>query len=259
MSGETGAFERLVEVMALLRGPDGCPWDRAQDHDSIKGHLVEEAYETLDALEAGDDDHFCEELGDLMLQIVFHARMAEERGAFDIDDVIEKVLAKLERRHPHIFGDLELDTPDEVLSNWEKIKRAEKEGKSALDGIPPSLPALMYSQRMQHKAAHVGFDWETEAPVYEKLAEELEELKAAEHDPVRLEEELGDVLFTVVNLGRKLGVDNETALRTVASKFRRRFARMEEMAADDGRPLVERSLSEQDALWERVKAEEGGR
>jgi tetrapyrrole methylase family protein/MazG family protein len=257
MTRQGDAFDRLTAVMARLRGPDGCPWDLDQDHESIKGHLVEEAYEVLDALEAADDPAFSEELGDLLLQIVFHARMAEERGAFDMTDVIEKILAKLERRHPHIFGDLELGTADEVLSNWEKIKRAEKEGKSALAGVPASLPALMYAQRVQHKAAHVGFDWETSAPVYEKLDEEIAELREAGEDPARLEEELGDVLFTVVNLGRKSGIDAETALRSVVTKFMRRFKRMEELALAQGRPLAELSLAEQDALWEQAKSEEG--
>lgn len=257
MGREGEAFDRLVAVMARLRGPDGCPWDLDQTHESIKGHLVEEAYEVLDALEAAEDPAFAEELGDLLLQIVFHARMAEERGAFDMSEVIEKILAKLERRHPHIFGDTQLDTADEVLSNWEKIKRAEKEGKSALAGVPASLPALMYAQRIQHKAAHVGFDWESGEPVYEKLDEEIAEVREAGDDPARLEEELGDVLFTVVNLGRKSGIDAETALRSVVTKFMRRFKRMEELALLEGRPLAELSLAEQDALWERAKSEEG--
>lgn len=256
MADACGAFRRLLDVMARLRGPDGCPWDLAQDHDSIKGHLVEEAYEAIDALDAADDEHFAEELGDLLLQIVFHARIAEERGAFDMTTVIESVLAKLKRRHPHIFGEVRLATPEEVLSSWERIKRAEKAGKSALDGVPAALPGLMYAQRIQHKAAHVGFDWEASEPVYEKLVEELHELKEAEKDPARLGEELGDLLFTAVNLGRKLGLEAETELRAVAAKFKRRFVRMEEIAAAEGRALSERSLKEQDALWERVKDEE---
>lgn len=261
MSEAGDAFERLVALMARLRGPGGCPWDLDQTHDSIKGHLVEEAYEVVDALESGRDQAFAEELGDLALQIVFHARMAEERGAFDIAAVLDLIVAKIERRHPHIFGDTEVADASEVLSNWERMKRGEKEGQSALAGVPVGLPALLYAHRLQHKAAHVGFDWESEEPVYDKLAEEIAELKEAIGSggpPARLEEELGDVLFTVVNLGRKLGLDAETALRSVAGKFRRRFGRMEELAAGEGRPLVERSLAEQDALWERAKAEEDG-
>jgi tetrapyrrole methylase family protein / MazG family protein len=253
------AFERLVALMARLRDPGGCPWDRDQTHDSIKGHLIEEAYEAVDALDSGRDGLFAEELGDLLLQIVFHARMAAEREAFDITDVIDGIVAKIERRHPHIFADASAETPADVLVSWERIKREEKRGKSILAGIPPDLPALMYSQRMQHKAAHAGFDWDADEPVYEKLAEEIEELKeaAAAGDRAHASEELGDVLFTAVNLGRKMGLDAETCLRDVAGKFKRRFSRMEEMAAGEGHEFAEMSLAEQDALWERVKSEEG--
>lgn len=278
MTEASEAFGRLVALMARLRAGDGCPWDLAQTHDSIKGHLVEEAYETVDAIGSKDDDLIAEELGDLLLQIVFHARIAQERSAFDMADVCDRIVAKIERRHPHIFGDAEASTPEEVLISWEAIKREEKAGTSALAGVPVELPALMYSQRLQHKAAHVGFDWESDAPVYEKLAEEIAELKEVQEQAgvrsrdltkgamdgvdsatrARLEEELGDVLFTAVNLGRKLGLDSETALRSVAAKFRHRFELMEDMARAEGRSFATMSLVDQDALWERAKAEEGG-
>jgi tetrapyrrole methylase family protein / MazG family protein len=252
------AFERLVALMARLRDPGGCPWDRDQTHDSIKGHLIEEAYESVDALDSGRDDRFAEELGDLLLQIVFHARMAAERGAFEITDVIDGIVAKIERRHPHIFGDARADTPADVLVSWERIKRDEKKGKSVLSGLPADLPALMYSQKLQHKAAHVGFDWGSDEPVYAKLEEEIAELKeaAASGDRKSASEELGDVLFTAVNLGRRMGLDAEMSLRAVAAKFKDRFQRMEQMAAGEGHQLAEMSLAEQDALWERAKAEE---
>jgi len=239
----------------MLRSPRGCPWDREQTHESIKGYLVEEVFEVIDALESSDFDEFKEELGDLLLQIVFHARMAEEAGRFDIDDVIREISAKLKRRHTHIFGEVELETVDEVISRWEEIKAGEKERPSYLSGVPQSMPSLAMSQKLQAKAARVGFDWPDDEGILDKLAEEIDELRRTKpHSPERTEE-FGDILFTLVNYGRHLDVDTELALRRVNRKFRRRFAGMERLAREADIDFESLSLEEKDRLWNKVKEE----
>lgn len=249
-------FERLVRVMAVLRAPDGCPWDREQTHMTLRRHLVEEAYEAVAAIEAGDDAEIRDELGDILLQVVFHAQIASEEGRFDIEDVAAAIVAKLERRHPHIFADAVADTPEEVMTRWDAIKRTENAGKEhagILDGIAPTLPALAYAEKISRRAVAVGFEWETVDDVWDKVHEEIEELKATDHGTPEAEEELGDLLFTVVNVGRKMGIDPEQALRMTCAKFIRRFSAMEGMAAEEGRDLAQLGIDEQEALWRRAK------
>ena len=241
--------------MAKLRSPGGCPWDREQTHDSIKGHLIEETFEVIDALESGDFDEFREELGDLLLQVVFHARMAEEAGRFDIDDVTRGIIEKLKRRHPHIFGEVELETADEVMSQWEQIKAGEKERPSYLSGVPQSMPSLAMSQKLQVKAARVGFDWPNDEGILDKLAEEIVEMRRTKPHTAERTEEFGDILFTLVNYGRYLGIDTELALRRVNQKFRRRFAGMERLAREADIDFASLSLEEKDRLWNKVKEE----
>lgn len=253
-------FERLVEIMATLRGPEGCPWDREQTRESLKAFLIEEAYEVLEALDHGEKETLQEELGDLLLQVVFHAQVAAELGEFRIDDVLARVTDKLVRRHPHVFGETRAETPAEALSNWERLKQAERGGvkeASALSGVPQTLPALLRAQRLQDKAARVGFDWGETAPVLHKVEEELAELKAVigkERDAV--EAEMGDLLFSLVNLARFLDLNAEEALRKCVEKFTRRFRYIETTIAARGKSLTESSLEEMDALWEEAKVAE---
>lgn len=253
-------FERLVEIMATLRGPQGCPWDREQTRESLKAFLIEEAYEVLDALDHGEKETLQEELGDLLLQVVFHAQVADELGEFRMEDVLTHVTDKLVRRHPHVFGDTRAATPAEALSNWERLKQAERGGvkeASALSGVPKTLPALLRAQRLQDKAARVGFDWGETAPVLHKVEEELAELKAAigrERDAV--EAEMGDLLFSLVNLARFLDLNAEEALRKCIEKFTRRFRYIETTIAARGKSLTDSSLEEMDALWEEAKVAE---
>jgi tetrapyrrole methylase family protein/MazG family protein len=234
----------LLKVISRLRGPGGCPWDLEQTHQSLARHLLEEAHETLEAIDSGDPARLREELGDLLLQVVFHAEMARQGGTFDIDDVAETITAKLIRRHPHVFGDVKVDSAADVLVNWERIKREEK-GQHELDEeIPATLPALARAAKVQRRAAGAGFDWRTSEGAMTKVREELEELEGA--PPERAEEELGDVLFAVAALGRRLGVDPETALRKATRRFAERFERMKARAAAEGRDLEE--LSDQELL-----------
>ncbi len=256
-------FTRLVEIMARLRAPGGCPWDRAQSREELKTYLVEETYEVLDAIDRKDSALLCEELGDLLLQVVFHAEIAAEERAFDIEDVARGINEKLVRRHPHVFGEVKADTPDQVLQNWEAIKKtekAEKEGAipSVLAGVPKVLPALLKAYRLQQKAARVGFDWEERRQVEEKVKEEWAELgeAVAADDQAHVREELGDFLFSLVNLARFLKVDPEEALQEANSKFIRRFLSLEEMARTRGRDLHGMTLAEMDALWNDVKETE---
>ncbi len=258
------ALDRLVGIMDRLREPGGCPWDREQTLDSLTGYLLEEAHEVVDAVAAGDPEKLREELGDLLLQIVFMARIGKENGWFDFDGVCEGISEKMVRRHPHVFGDRSVSGAEEVTRNWEEIKEAERGERprgSALDGIPGSLPALLKAFRMTEKAAALGFDWERPRDVVHKLHEEVEELEAevASEDPgaiARLRDELGDVLFVMANLARHLGVEPETALQRTNAKFMRRFRAMEEEARREGRSLRERDLAELDGMWERAKAAE---
>ena len=255
------SFARAVAIMAQLRGPGGCPWDREQTFDSIRRYTLEETYEVLDAIERKDWPGLKDELGDLLLQVLFYAEMAQEAGYFQLQDVIENLNEKLVRRHPHVFANREgVETSAQVLANWEEIKQSERAGSSnakekhLLDTVPRGLPALIEASKLGSKAASVGFDWADAAPVFDKLQEELDELREA-MAAGRLadqEEELGDVLFTVVNLARKLGVQSEFALRASNAKFRRRFASMETSAP----ALAELAPNELEMLWDRAKTAE---
>jgi MazG family protein len=248
-----GRFEDLVRIIAVLRGPDGCPWDREQTPMSLREHVIEEAYEVVAAIEAGDPALLAEELGDLLLQIVLQAQIAGEEDLFDIRDVTAGIAAKLRRRHPHIFGDVQVSGAEEVSRNWDAIKRGEKAVDSALDGVPAGLPSLARAQKISRRAAGIGFDWETVEDVWDKVHEEIDELKDAQGAGERVAEEVGDVLFTVVNVARKLGVDSEVALRDACDKFARRFAVMEAAAAAAGTSLEQMETSQMERLWHDAK------
>jgi tetrapyrrole methylase family protein/MazG family protein len=252
------AFQQTV---ARLRAPDGCPWDQEQTHQSLRANLLEEAYEVLAALDAGDDSKLCEELGDLLMQVVMHVQIATEEGAFQFADVIGEIDAKLKRRHPHVFGDVELKGTADVLRNWEAIKASERAmsggedaHRSRMEGVPISLPALARAQALGERAARAGFDWPDLSGVLDKVGEEVAELCAAE-DPVARSRELGDLLFSLVNAARWLEVDAESALRGTCDSFVRRYTQMEEAAAAQGVDLAALSPGEQDALWEKAKAQ----
>ena len=251
-------FDELVRIMKTLRSPSGCPWDLKQTHSSLVPYLLEETYEVIEAIEDNQADRMAEELGDLLLQIVFHAQVASEDGRFDIEDVAASINKKLIHRHPHIFKQKQDLSPEEVTQNWEQLKLAEKKGhrKSALDGIPKVLPALLKAFRLQQKASRFGFDWENSEQVYEKVGEEMEELKealdASDHD--QIEEEIGDLLFSVVNLARFLEIDPESALARTNKKFLDRFLYVEKKLAEQGRSLSDSDLAEMDALWDESKS-----
>jgi MazG family protein len=254
-------FQRFVELIARLRAPGGCPWDREQTHRSLKPMTIEEAYEVLAAIDQGDDGELAGELGDLLLQVVFHAQIATDESRFTVEDVIARVHDKMVRRHPHVFADDTASTPGEVLRNWEALKQAERaqRGESApesmLQSVLTNLPAVMEALQMTTKVARVGFDWPDPASVLAKVEEELEELKAAPDGP-RAEEEVGDLLFAIVNLARHLDVDPESALKAANRKFRRRFAHVEARLRETGRQPADSTLAEMDALWEEAKARE---
>jgi MazG family protein len=257
---------RLAEIVERLRAPDGCPWDREQTLESVKSGVIEEAYEVLDAIDSGDRSALKEELGDLLLQVVFQSRICEEEGAFTLDDVAETVSEKLVRRHPHVFGEVEVSGTDEVLRNWDAIKKAEKKDEqgapaSVVEGIPNHLPALLKAYQVQKRAARAGFDWEKTADVLDKLQEEVDELReAVEHgDDAHIQEELGDLLFSVVNLSRHLGHDPEELLRRNIRKFIRRFQQVEQAVHASGRPFEDFSLEELDGFWAAVKEKESSR
>ena len=263
MRAEGPTFDDLVATMARLRGPGGCPWDREQTHASLRPYLLEESYETLEAIDEGTPDQLRRELGDLLLQVVFHAQMAAEAGTFTIDDVIAGLVEKLIRRHPHVFGDVRVTGSGDVLTHWEAIKARERTeglhggaqrdiaGESVLDGLPRALPALALAQRLQERAAQTGFTWPDLRAAVAKVREELAELDAAtaRGNDARAAEELGDLLFTVANLPRYVGLDGEQALRDACAKFRGRFARLEARARADGRALREYTPDELLALW----------
>jgi MazG family protein len=273
--GQTGpgpAFARLVEIMAQLRAPGGCPWDREQNFSTIKPYLLEETYEVMDAIDARDWDGLAEELGDLLLQPVFFAQMAQEEGLFDIADALNAINSKLIRRHPHVFATGDAKTADDVKRRWDEIKAQEKldasklsgaEAKSAepkglLDGIPRSAPALVEAQQIASRAAGVGFDWESVDQVFEKLNEETRELHAARNadDPEEMENEIGDMLFVIVNIARFLKVDPEQALRKTNAKFRRRFGHVESGLAAQGKSVREATIEEMEGFWQEAKLEE---
>jgi MazG family protein len=265
-------FEKLVALQARLRGRNGCPWDREQTHATLRTYLVEETYEVLDALQSGDDAKFANEMGDLLLQIVFHSQIAAEEGRFTVSDVIREVHEKMVRRHPHVFGEKRAKDAAEVLKNWEQIKaqerRAERknggpaassEDKSLLDGVPRTLPATLEGLQLTKKAARVGFDWEDAAGIFEKMREECAELRHAleQKENGKIEEEVGDLLFAAVNLARFLKVDPEIALKNANAKFSRRFREMERLARSSGRAFEEVPRAEMESLWEAAKRREG--
>ena len=263
------AFEGLVALQTRLRAANGCPWDREQTHDSLRTYLVEETYEVLDALDSGDARKFADELGDLLLQIVFHAQLAAEATKFDIADVIEQIYTKMVRRHPHVFGKVRADTSAQVLKNWEQLKAEERAKNkdsqptpaaeaSILDAVPRSLPALLEAHQLTRRAANVGFDWQDVNGIFDKLDEETAELKqllaSGEGRAEEIEEEVGDLLFVGVNLARFLGLDAEIVLKKANRKFARRFREMERTAATRGHKLSDLSASELDSLWNQVKS-----
>ncbi len=273
----SNAFDRLVAVMTRLRGPAGCPWDREQTHDSLKPHLIEETYEVVEAIDSGQDQSLREELGDLLFQVLFHAQIAKENARFDIEAVLKTTTEKMIRRHPHVFSEQaektkarsdsnrnNADPPvgsDTVLMRWEEMKQQEagkQDRKSILDGVPKSLPALLQAHQIQTRAARVGFDWKTRGPILEKIEEELNELREAvdSNVPERVESELGDLLFSIVNYGRFLKINSEDALRATISRFTQRFQQMESEVKKKGRKLDALSLDEMNLLWEKAKSSE---
>ena len=252
-------FNDLLRIMEILRAPDGCMWDREQDHQSIRRNFIEETYEVCEAIDEQDTEHLKEELGDVLLQVVFHAQMEKEKGVFDIGDVADGICKKLIYRHPHIFGTVEVGSSEEILRNWDELKRKEKHQEtdtSALESVAKSLPGLIRAEKLQKKAAKVGFDWENAQGALEKVEEELDEVKravAGDGDP---EEEIGDLLFAVVNVARHLKVDPERAMEKTCNKFVRRFAEMERQARQENKVLSDLSLTELDTLWNRSKEKE---
>ncbi len=246
-------FARLVDIIARLRAPDGCPWDRQQTHASLREHLLEECYEALEAIDEGDSAKLGEELGDLLLQIILQSQIAAEAGEFKLEDVLNGINTKLIHRHPHIFGSVEVESSDEVAHNWEVLKQEEREaGASILSGVPGQMPALGYSQAIQRRVAQVGFDWENIDGVIDKLAEEVSELKQADSQRER-EQEFGDLFFTLVNIARRMGVDSEAALREANRRFFRRFTYMEDLCRQRGVNIGDLSFAEQNALWDEAK------
>ncbi len=258
-------FFDLLDIMVRLRGEGGCPWDRKQTHESIRNCMIEEAYEVVDAIDKNDYALMTEELGDVLLQIVFHSRMAEEKGIFDVGDVIEGICTKLIRRHPHVFGDEEIYTASKVKDKWEEIKREEKSEKThseSMKRVPGSLPALMKSVKIQKKAAKVGFDWDDVGPAFDKIREETDELIGVLNEPVlsarRAKEEIGDLIFAVVNVARFLKIDPEEALNSTVDKFVERFSHIENKSIEKGMDMKKMSLEEMDLLWEEAKTLKNG-
>ncbi len=270
-------FARLVALQARLRAPNGCPWDREQTHQSLRNFLIEETYEVLDAMDSGDPRKFSSELGDLLLQVIFHANLAEESGRFTISDVIESVHEKMIRRHPHVFGDVKASTPAAVLKNWEQIKAGERAkeraasgsaiassntkspaDESILSGVPHSLPGALEAYQLTRRASRVGFDWDNLAGIFDKLDEERREIESSlpptpGKSPSHLEEEVGDLLFASVNIARFLGVDPEIALKSANRKFKKRFQWMESAAAREGRRFADLPRARMEELWDQSK------
>ena len=277
------AFDAFVETIATLRGPDGCPWNRAQTHESLEEYLIEEAYEAADAIESGDPDRIREELGDVLLQVVLQSQVAADAGNFTIDDVCATIDEKMIRRHPHVFGDAKATNANEVNDLWEQVKLAEKAAEPAdkhlLDDVPVHFPALLQAQKISRKAVAAGFEWDTIDDVWDKVAEERAELQAAYDAAPKTEDgrilreadvddrtsaklvseaemEFGDLLFALVNVARKMGIDAESALRASNAKFRRRFARVEDTARAEGRSIEDLTIDEMEAHWQHAKEEE---
>ncbi|MEE8587577.1 MAG: nucleoside triphosphate pyrophosphohydrolase [Acidobacteriota bacterium] len=263
---QTGYYwGKLVELMDLLRSPQGCPWDREQTRETLKPMLIEEAYEVLEALDGDDPEELCEELGDLLFQVIFHSRISKERNEFDSEDVCRRIYQKMVGRHPHVFGDASFADSQELLKNWEDLKAAEKESsgrkydrRSLLEGIPDKLPAIYKANQISAKAARVGFDWPELAGIREKVEEEFQELDDAlqSGDARRIQEEVGDLLFAALNVSRYLGIDPETALNRANRKFTRRFQRMEKHFEARQRPLKDVPLEEMEAIWQQFKHQE---
>lgn len=250
--------ERFIEIVRRLRAPDGCPWDREQTHASLLTCLLDETYEFFEAVEDADDSHMCEELGDLLLQVVLHSQIASERNAFTIEDVARGIADKIEYRHPHVFGDTTVSGSDEVVRNWEQLKAREKDKEdrtSAVDGIPRSLPALFLAEKVQRRVARVGFDWDDMKPVLDKVEEEFREFREAleSGNTAHAEEELGDILFALVNVARHRKICAEEALRATVHKFTRRFRYVEDGLKKQGRSPADATLEEMDVLWEESK------
>lgn len=262
-------FDELISVMARLRAPGGCPWDREQTYASLSQYLIEECYETFDAIQeadqTGDTKNLTEELGDVLLQVVFHSTIATERGDFTIDEVVQGVTEKLILRHPHVFGEKELETAQDVLNNWDELKKeqqkasgkVEKVKESILDDVPVHFPALLEGQKLTKKAAKVKFDWENTDQIFDKLTEETDEVKAAIEKNENVAEEIGDLLFVVLNLARKLDIDAETALKKTNRKFRQRFKFIEDELKKDGKTPEDSNLAEMDTLWNQAKSVNG--
>lgn len=262
-------FDELISVMARLRAPGGCPWDREQTYASLSQYLIEECYETFDAIQeadqTGDTKNLTEELGDVLLQVVFHSTIAAERGDFTIDEVVQGVTEKLILRHPHVFGEKELETAQDVLNNWDELKKeqqkasgkVEKVKESILDDVPVHFPALLEGQKLTKKAAKVKFDWENTDQIFDKLTEETDEVKAAIEKNENVAEEIGDLLFVVLNLARKLDIDAETALKKTNRKFRQRFKFIEDELKKDGKTPEDSNLAEMDTLWNQAKSVNG--
>ncbi len=254
-------IEDLLEIMKILRAPGGCPWDREQDHHSIRASFIEETYEAVEAIDTDNTELLKEELGDVLLQVVFHSRIEEEAGRFNFDDVADGICKKMIVRHPHVFGDVTVENSADVLKNWDEIKKKTKSQKTqteVLQSVSPALPALMRSAKVQHKAAKVGFDWPDISGALDKVGEELAEVREAAKagDPAHCQEELGDLLFAVVNVSRFLHVEPEQALSLACNKFIGRFAGVEKLAAERGIDMEKSSLEELDQLWDEVKRKE---
>lgn len=261
MEGDTvqypATFEGLLQLIKRLRAPDGCPWDRRQTPRSMTGPFLEECYELVEAIEEGQGEAVAEELGDVLLNLGYQLEFAREEGRFDAPQVFRRLIDKLVRRHPHVFGQAQADTAEEVLARWEAIKGGERAEASLMEGLPKTLPALAQAQALQERAARVGFDWSDPQGVAEKVAEEVAELQGAASDQER-RRELGDLLFSLVNLARWLDLDAEACLREANARFRRRFAYMERLARERGLSLAEMSMEEKEALWQKAKRAEAG-
>lgn len=259
-----GKLDRLIDIMKVLRSKEGCPWDIEQTHESLKKYLIEEAYEYLEVVDLNDKPRMCDELGDVLLQVIFHAQIASENGDFNIEDVINGICEKMINRHPHVFGDVTANTSSEVLKNWEEIKKKEKgitDQVSVLQNVPINLPALMRSYKVQQKAAQVGFDWDNTDDVFAKIREEIDELEAEykKMDKDGIEDELGDVLFSIVNLSRFLKVHPELSLSQATNKFIGRFKHVESRALELNKKLSEMDLKELDVLWTEAKMHKDGK
>lgn len=261
MESELKGFDGLIQIMKRLRGPDGCPWDREQTKESLKPYIIEEAYEVVEAIDGGDIVEIKEELGDLLLQVVFLSELADEAGEFNVGGVIDAISEKLVRRHPHVFADKTSETTAEVLKSWASIKvdeKKEKGGGSVLEGVPKQMPALLRAHRITEKAARVGFDWDNLGQVFEKLEEEMGEFEEAvkSKEPEKMEDELGDVIFSLVNIARFLEVNPEEALKKTISKFSRRFNHIENCLEKSGVDIRDASLGQMEELWEEAKKTE---